>query len=63
MALPPHVAGVVVQPPSQGLVPDRALGATVEEAAWEHGLKRLELGYEAEGFFNFRRRGTQDPNI
>jgi hypothetical protein len=25
-----------------------------EEAAWEHNLKRLELGYEAEGFDNFR---------
>ncbi len=26
---------------------------TAEEAAWEQDLKRLELGYEAEGFYNF----------
>ncbi len=34
-----------------GTVPARTFGtfATVEEAAWEHDLKRLELGYEAEG--------------
>ncbi len=25
-----------------------------EEAAWEHDLKRLELGYEAEGFYNYK---------
>ncbi len=28
--------------------------ATAEEAAWEHDLKRLELGYETEGSCNFR---------
>jgi hypothetical protein len=27
---------------------------TAEEAAWEHDLKRLELGHEAEGFYNLR---------
>ncbi len=25
-----------------------------EEAAWEQHLKRLELGYEDEGYYNFR---------
>ncbi len=28
--------------------------ATAEEAAREHDLKRLELGYEDEGYYNFR---------
>ncbi len=28
--------------------------ATAEEAAWEQDLKRLELGYEAEGFYNYK---------
>ncbi len=27
---------------------------TAEEAAWEHDLKRMELGHEAEFFYNFR---------
>ncbi len=25
-----------------------------KEAAWEHDLKRLELGHEDEGYYNFR---------
>jgi hypothetical protein len=25
-----------------------------EEAAWKHDVKRLELGYEDEGYYNFR---------
>ncbi len=29
-------------------------GRFAEEATWEHDLKRLELGYEAEGYYNFR---------
>jgi hypothetical protein len=43
------------------LTPDKALWAlagqyfaTVEEAAWEQDLQRLELGYEAEGYYNFK---------
>jgi hypothetical protein len=28
--------------------------STAEEAAWEHDLKRLELGYEDEGFYNYK---------
>ncbi len=28
--------------------------ATAEEAAWEQDLKRLELGYEDEGFYNYK---------
>ncbi len=43
-----HVA--VVKPPSADLMPDRALWAL----AWEHDLKRLEIGYEAQGYYNFR---------
>jgi hypothetical protein len=31
-----------------------------EQAAWEQDLKRLELGYEAEGFFNFILQLGQD---
>ncbi len=27
---------------------------TEEEAAWEHNLKHLDLGYEDEGFYKFR---------
>jgi hypothetical protein len=30
------------------------VGTFAKEAAWEQDLKRLELGYEDEGYFNFR---------
>ncbi len=36
-------------PTSTGLTLDRALSA-----AWEQDLKRLELGYEDEGYYNYK---------
>ncbi len=36
----------------QGRVQSFGSFATAEEAAWEQDLKRLELGYEDEGFYN-----------
>ncbi len=38
----------------QGKVQNFGSFATAEEAAWEHDLKRLELGYEDEGFYNYK---------
>ncbi len=38
----------------QGRVQSFGYFATPEEAAWEQELQRLELGFEAEGFYNFR---------
>jgi hypothetical protein len=38
----------------QGKVQNFGSFATAEEAAWEHDLKRLELGYEDEGFYTYK---------
>jgi hypothetical protein len=46
-----------VQSPGDGAVQAPGQGADLwlpEEAAWEHDLKRLELGYEDEGFYNYK---------
>ncbi len=33
------------------------------EAAWERDLQRMELGYEAEGFYNFRLERVQQQQL
>ncbi len=38
----------------QGKLQTFGMFSTAEEAAWEHDLKRLELGYEDEGFYNYK---------
>jgi hypothetical protein len=43
-----------VQFKHQGKVQYFGSFATAEEAAWEQDLKRLEQGYEDEGFYNYK---------
>jgi hypothetical protein len=37
--------------------------STAEEAAWEHDLKRLELGYKDEGFYNYKLQLGRQRNV